>query len=185
MRNCRILLALAASTLMFAGCSSKEEPAKQVVASAETNLAQIREQGAEFAPEQLAVAEANLAAAKENLTWEKYQDVLDKAPELNQSVNSLKDAVVAKQTQMAAATHEWESLNEEVPKLVEAIEKQIANLPKSKRADATASLEEMKATWADATAAFNAGNPTEAADKGRTVQAKAKEVSQQLGMNPV
>jgi acyl-CoA reductase-like NAD-dependent aldehyde dehydrogenase len=86
---------------------------------------------------------------------------------------------------LAAATHEWESLNEEVPKLVQAIENQIPNLPKAEREAATASLEEVKAAWAEATAAFSAGNPTEAADRGRVVQSRAKEVSEQLGVSPV
>jgi PBP1b-binding outer membrane lipoprotein LpoB len=98
MRNPRVILALAASTLFLLACSSKEEPARQVVGAAEANLSAIRDQAAQYAPEQLQVAEANLAAARENITWEKYQDVLDKAPELNQSIVTLKDAVVAKQT---------------------------------------------------------------------------------------
>ena len=185
MRTLKILAALTASTLIFVGCASKEEPAKQLVAGAEANLAPVREDAAIYAPEQLTDAEAKLAAAKDNITWEKYQDVLDQAPALNASVVAVREAVVSKQTQLAAATHEWEKLNAEVPKMVEAIEQQISNLPKAKREAAKASLEEIKATWAEATAAFSAGDPTQAADKGRMVQAKAKEVSQQLGMSPV
>ena len=185
MRTWNILAAITASTLFFAGCANKEEPAKQVVAGAEATLAPVRDDASIFAPDQLKDAEAKLAAAKDNITWEKYQNVLDQAPALNASVLAVKEAVVSKQTQVAAATHEWEELNAQVPKMVEAIEKQISNLPKAKREAATASLEEMKATWAEATAAFSAGDPTLAADKGRTVQAKAKEVSAQLGMSPV
>jgi chromosome segregation ATPase len=185
MRTFNTLAAVTASTLIFVGCASKEEPAKQIVAGAETNLAQVRDDAAIYAPEQLKDAEAKLAAAKDNITWEKYDDVMHSAGELNASVVAVKEAVVSKQTQMAAATHEWETLNAEVPKMVAAIEQQIANLPKAKREAAKASLEELKATWAEATAAFSAGDPAQAADKGRMVQAKAKEVSQQLGMNPV
>jgi hypothetical protein len=43
----------------------------------------------------------------------------------------------------------------------------------------------MKATWQEAAAAFGAGKPMEAADKGRVVQVKAREVSEQLGISPV
>ena len=185
MRNLKILAAITASTLVFVGCANKEEPAKQIVAGAEANLAQVREDASIYAPEQLADAEGKLAAAKDNITWEKYQNVLDHAPELNASVVAVKEAVVSKQTQVAAATHEWEQLNAEVPKMVQAIEAQIANLPKAKRAEPAAELEAMKAMWAEATAAFTQGDPTQAADKGRTVQAKAKEVSEKLGMSPV
>jgi chromosome segregation ATPase len=180
-----IFLALAACTVVFAGCASKEEPARQIVAGAEANLAPLREDAAIYAPEQLQAAENNLAEARENLTWEKYQDVLDQASGLNQSVTVLKEAVVSKQTQLAAATHEWEALSEEVPKLVQAIESQVGGLPRSKRETAKAELETMKTMWSEATAAFAAGDPTLAADKGRMVQAKGKEVIEQLGMSPV
>jgi hypothetical protein len=179
-----IFLALAACTMVLAGCASKEEPAKQVVAGAEANLAPLREDASIYAPEQLQIAENNLAAAKENITWEKYQDVLDKAPELNQSVITLKETVVAKQTQLAAATHEWEALSEEVPRMVQSIENQVGSLPRAKRETAKAELENLKRMWSEATAAFAAGDPTQAADKGRMVQAKGKEVIEQLGMTP-
>ena len=82
MRTRNVLLAVTASTLFIAGCSSKEEPAKQIVAGAEATLAPIREDAAIYAPEQLKAAEDNLVKAKENITWEKYQAVLDQAPEL-------------------------------------------------------------------------------------------------------
>ena len=49
---------------------------------------------------------------------------------------------------------------------------------------AQASLETMKATWTEATAAFSSGNATEAADKARSVQDKVDEVKDQLAMNP-
>jgi hypothetical protein len=42
----------------------------------------------------------------------------------------------------------------------------------------------MKATWTEATAAAAAGDAQAAADKGRTVQAKAEELKTELGMNP-
>jgi hypothetical protein len=44
-------------------------------------------------------------------------------------------------------------------------------------------LESMKSTWAEATAAASAGHTTEAAEKGRTVLAKAEELKASLGMN--
>ncbi len=185
MRHANILLAIAASTLFIVGCSSKEEPAKQVVASAEAALAPLRDDAAAYAPEQLATAESNLSAAKDNITWEKYQNVLDKSSELNASIVAVKDTVISKKTQMAAATREWESLNSEVPKLVDAIEKQITNLPKAKREAVQGDVESLKTMWSEATAAFSAGDPSQAAEKGREAQAKAKEVSEKLGMSPV
>jgi len=188
-----VFMALGAGALLM-GCASKEEPANTAVESAEAALNEVRPDASKYAPDQLQVAEQHLAAIKSDLAAKKYHEVLAAVPNFKQETQSLEDAAVAKQTQMAAATHEWQALSEEVPKNIEAIEQRVANLksaklPKevSKESFETAksSLEEMKSTWAEANAAATAGNPTEAADKGRIVQQKAKEVSEQLGMSPV
>ena len=50
---------------------------------------------------------------------------------------------------------------------------------------AKATLESMKSLWAEASAAFDAGNAIVAADKARQVQAKGEKVIDQLGMSPV
>ena len=42
----------------------------------------------------------------------------------------------------------------------------------------------MKATWAEATAAFSAGDALAATDKARIVQTKAKELQTQLAHDP-
>ena len=116
------LVAIAATTILFTGCANNEEPARQALASAEASLAEVRVDAAKFAPEELQVAEARLAKAKENLAKEEYKDVLGDATQLTKETATLKEVVVSKQTQVAAATHEWEALSEEVPKMVKAIE---------------------------------------------------------------
>ena len=185
MRIPALILALGASALLAVGCARNEEPAKQAVDSAETALNQVRPEAAKVVPEQLQAADDKLAALKIGLAKEHYKEVLAEAKKFNAEVVTLHDTVVAKQTQLAAATHEWEDLNEEVPKMVQAIESQVGNLKGSKRDAAKAELDSMKSLWAEANAAFDAGDPTVAADKGRLVQAKAKQVTQQLGMSPV
>ena len=184
MRSYKVLAAVAASTWLFAGCSNQEIPAQQAVASVEQSLSVIRTDAAKFEPEQLAEAEANLANLKTSLDKKEYDAVLAAAPKANAQVVALTDAVVAKQTQVNAAAAEWEALSEEVPKMVQTIEDQVANLPRSKRDAAKLELETMKAMWTEAAAAFDAGDPMQAADKGRMVQAKGKELIQQFGMTP-
>lgn len=180
--------------MLLMGCASKEEPARIAVDSAEAALNEVRPDASKYAPEQLQATEDHLAAIKKDFAAKKYHEVIAAVPQFKQETQSLEDAAVAKQTQMAAAAHEWEALSEEVPKDIEALEQRVANLkgaklPKevSKESFETAksTLEEIKTTWAEATAAATAGNSTEAADKGRTVQQKAKAVSEQLGMSPV
>ena len=115
-------------------------------------------------------------------------------PQFNKEVATLREVLVGRQTQIIAATREWETLNVEVPKAVEEIQVRVDSLSSSpklpKEVDkhefeaAKASLETMKTDWAAATAAFSEGNATEAADKARGVQNKVDEVKGQLGMNP-
>ena len=98
-------------------------------------------------------------------------------PQFNKEVATLREVLVGRQTQIIAATREWETLNAEVPKAVEEIQVRVDSLASSpklpKEVDkhefeaAKASLETMKTDWAAATAAFSEGNATEAADKAR------------------
>ena len=185
MRTPALILALGASAILTVGCASKEEPATHVITSAETAINETRPEAEKYAPEQLQAADAALATAKQDYAKEEYQAVIDAAPKLNEQVMTMRDSVVATQTAMAAATHEWEELSEEVPKMVKAIEVRVDSLSGSRQQAAKVELETMKATWQEAAAAFSAGKPLEAADKARVVQVKAKEVSEQLGISPV
>jgi hypothetical protein len=194
MQITKALMGLAASTLLFTACMSQKEPASNAVAQADAALAESRDDAAKFAPTELQAADATLNKMKENLAQEKYKDVIASVPQFNKEVTTLRETLVGKQTQVIAATREWESLNAEVPKEVEAIQVRVDTLASSpklpKEVDkhefeaAKASLETMKSTWTEATAAFSSGNATEAADKAREVQGKVQEVKGQLAMNP-
>ena len=114
--------------------------------------------------------------------------MFDEVPQFNTQVEAIKTAATAN----AAATTEWATLNTEVPQSIEAIQARVdslkpAALPKDVTKEeletAKTELETMKATWAEATTAASAGNPVEATEKGRTVQAKANELKNTLGMN--
>ena len=194
MQFSKALVAVAATIILFTGCASNEEPARQALAAAEASLAEVRVDAAKFAPEELQIAEARLAKARESLAKEEYKDVLGDATQLTKETATLKEVVVSKQTQAAAATHEWEALSEEVPKMVKAIEFRVdtlsgSKLPKDVNKEtfeaAKAALQSMKSMWAEASAAYMAGNAVAAADKAREVQAKGEEVFDQLGISPV
>jgi hypothetical protein len=195
MRTSNALMGLAASVFLFTGCASDEEPARQALASAEASLAEIRVDAAKYAPEDLQSAEVRLAKAKANLEKEEYKDVLGDATQLSKDAAMLKEVVVSRQTQAVAATHEWESLSEQVPKMVQAIESRVDTLSGSKKLPqdvnkeafeaAKTTLASMKSLWAEASAAFDAGNAVVAADKARMAQAKGEEAIDQLAMSPV
>jgi hypothetical protein len=184
-------LAAAATALGIVGCASKQEPAENLVQSAESALAEIRADAAKYAPDQLQKAEASLATAKERLAKEQYKEVIEGGNALATEVNGLKEVVIAKQTQLAAATLEWERLKKEVPPLLTSIENQLVNLKgrklppevtKQSFDTAKTELETMKAAWTEATAAADAGDAAAAADKGRAVETKAHEIGPTLGM---
>ena len=189
-----VCIALATSALLAAGCASKEEPARQTVASAETAVNQLKPDAQKYAPDRLQAAATDLDAMKDQLAKQDYKSVLAGAPKMNEELKMLREVIVAKQTQIAAATNEWEQLEEEVPKMVNAIQDRVNTLSRGKLPrglqkatfeTAKASFEMVKSQWAEARAAAEAGNPTEAADKGRAAQAKAKEITEQLAIAPV
>jgi hypothetical protein len=185
---------MAATAILFTGCASQEQPARQALAAAESSLAEIRVDAAKFAPEELKSAEGRLARVKEDLAKKEYKDVLGGATQLTKETATLKEVVVSKQTQSVAATHEWEELSEEVPKMVRAIENRVdtlsgkrklpADVDKEAVESAKSALESMKSQWAEASAAFKSGNAIEAADKARMVQARGEKVIDLLGMSP-
>lgn len=194
MRISKSLLGIAATTVLITGCASQEEPARAAVTAAEASLSEVRVDASRYAPEELQAAEASLDKAKADLAKEDYKEVLAASTQISRQVATLKEVVVSRQTQVAAATNEWESLNAEVPKMVQAIQSRVDMLSKSRKLPAgidketfeaaKTALDTMKTSWAEASAAFTAGNATEAADKGRLVQANAADVLTQLGMSP-
>ena len=67
-----ICMALGVNALLAAGCTSKEEPARQAVILVETALNDLRPGAEKYAPDQLRTAESDLAALQKHLADEKY-----------------------------------------------------------------------------------------------------------------
>ena len=194
MKLTNVLMTLTASALLMTGCTSQKDPAENAVTQAEAAMTDLRVDAAKFAPEELKTTETTLAKMKDDLAKQDYKHVVAGVPQFNKEISTLKEVLVGRQTQIIAATREWETLNAEVPKAVEEIQVRVDSLASSpklpKEVDkhefetAKASLETMKNDWAAATAAFSEGNATEAADKARSVQGKVEETKEQLAMNP-
>lgn len=194
MKLTNVLTALTASAMLMTGCTSQKDPAENAIRQAEAAMTDLRVDAAKFAPDELKTTETTLAKMKDDLAKEDYKDVVAGVPQFNKEVATLREVLVGRQTQIIAATREWETLNAEVPKAVEEIQVRVDSLASSpklpKEVDkhefetAKASLETMKTDWAAATAAFSEGNATEAADKARSVQVKVEETKTQLAMNP-
>src|SRR3954468_1608573 len=183
MKVYQALLPLAAA-MMIAGCGSRST-AQNVVGQAENSLNELRGDASVAAPNELKAADATFAHMKQNFDQREYKVVIADVPQFNTQMNAVKTAIETKQNGDLAATQEWSTLNNEVPKAVEEIQAKVDSLKptalpkdvtKDELATAKADLETMKATWAEATAAASAGKTVDATAKGRTVQAKANEL---------
>jgi hypothetical protein len=179
------------AAVMIAGCGNRG-PAERVVAQVESIVAQTRDDGLAVVPAEFKVVESTAASMRQSLEAREYDEVMALLPTFNTQVVAMKDAYTSRQAVLAAATHEWSTLNQEVPKSVEAIQARVDSLKpaalakdvtREELATARTELEALKTTWAEATAAASSGNTLEATDKGRIVQAKAEELKNQLGMN--
>lgn len=193
MRIYQTFLPLVTGALLLTACSSDKDPANNAVTQADAALSPMRDDASKFAPDELKAADTTLAKMKDNLAKEDYKAVVADVPQFNTQVRTLQESVVQKQTLAAAAQNEWDTLNAEVPKAVEAIQIRVdglkgTRLPKEITKEnyeaAKTDLEALKATWAEATTAAAAGDPSTAAEKGRTAAAKVEEIKTELAMTP-
>lgn len=186
MKLYQALLPLVAA-LAVAGCQKGRTNAEAVVGQAENVISQVKDEATVVAPEELKAAEGTLAKMKQDLSQKEYQAVLDQVPQFNTQIESMKTAATVNQ----AAANEWTTLNTEVPKSIEEVQARVDSIKpnalpkdvtKEELATAKTELETVKTTWAEATAAADAGKPLEATDKARIVQAKVQELKNTLGM---
>ncbi len=189
-------LGLILAAFLLAACASQKGPAEKAVTDIEASLAPIRDDAARYASTELQQVEDGLAALKDNLGKQDYKAVVAAAPAVSAQLSALQQTVDAKraeaQAAMAAATEQWKTLSAEVPDMVSAIQSRVDILGKSRRLPKNVSkdafqaakdgLDFMKSTWAEATAAFGAGEPVDAVSKAQAVKDRGTEVLAQLGM---
>ena len=192
MKGYQSLLPLLAATALFAGCEYGKSDAQRIIGEANTSVEKVRPEAQLNAPEQLKPVDTTLADMKQKFGRGEYKEVKAELPQLNSQYAALVDAMNARQVQNEAIIEEWGSLNQEVPKAVEAVQARVDSLkpnalPKGVTRDelesAKKDLATAKATWDEATKAADAGNPAEARDKAKIVQAKMEELKNSLAMN--
>jgi hypothetical protein len=182
-----VLPALAAVAMLASGCAQQRGPANKALDSVENSLKDIRDDAAKYAPDGLKSVEAQLKNLKQSYDDKHYDNVLAGTPSLQKAVDSGKAQA---RSAAAAAKTEWEGLNAEVPKMVDAIQARVDELSKKKRLPfgvskdefegAKSGLESMKTMWADAKSEFNKGDAVEATSKAKTVKGMAQEVKEKL-----
>lgn len=193
MKFSTVFLSVCAATLLVTGCAKNQMPAKKAVDSIEDSLKDVRADAERYAPEGLKSVDAGIARLKADYDAKNYDDVIAGQPQLEKAVDSLKEAVATGRKHAAEAVKvaktEWESLNAEVPKMVETIDKRVAELDKKKHFKgvkqevidtAKSQFDSMKSVWAEANDAYKAGKPVAAADKGRTAKSMGDEIYEKL-----
>ena len=197
MNAIRNMFAILIAATLIGGCANQKEPATQAVETIAASLETVRADAAKYASDQLQQAEGSLATLQDSLGKDDYKAVLASAPALSTQVAALtqtvKDKKAAADAAMAAATQEWQALSVDVPQMVSALQSRVdilgqaKKLPKTLSADtfkaAQSGLDTLKSTWAEATAAFDAGDPVNAVSKAQAAKQKATEVMQSLGMS--
>jgi len=190
MKSYHAVLPLVAAMSLFAGCESRSS-AQFVLSQADAAVEKARPEAAINTPNEFKTVEATLAHMKQNFDQHEYKAVKEEVPQFNAQYKTLAAAMDAKEGENAATIQEWASLNNEVPKSVDAVQARVDSLKpnalpkevtKEELETAKQELEAAKATWAEATKAADAGNPAEARDKGKIVQAKLEELKTTLAM---
>jgi hypothetical protein len=184
-----ILFGVFALVAIAIGCASQKAPAEAAIASAETAFAAIQTEGVKYLPDQAKGISDAIAAAKDSVAKGDYQAALTAAQGLPAKITDLTNAVAAKKAELTAT---WGGLSTALPKVVEAIQSRIGILSKSKSLPAgldKAKFEQAKtgqagitAAWTEATAAFGAGNLTDAVARAESVKAQAASVMGLLNM---
>jgi hypothetical protein len=190
--------ALLLAGLMLAACGGQKEPAEKAVAEAEASIAALREDAAQFAPDQLKGLEDDLAQMKDNLAKQNYPAVLTLARELSRSIGAVNETVASQKANADVLaqqlTERWNTLSTELPEMVESVTARVTSLSKTKKfpegVDA-ASFENIKMAadtmakdWQAALGAFANNNMQEAVDMAQAAQDKGTEVMNALGMTP-
>jgi hypothetical protein len=193
--NLNTLFASFALLAILAACANQKEPAQQAIAAAETAVNSVAADASKYLPDRYAELTGALATIKGNFDKGDYKAVLAAAPSLMTEVKSVGDAAMAKKDEvMNALKGDWTTLASNIPSMVSAIQSRVDILSKAKKLPAKlsaqsldtakAGLESMKNMWAQAGAAFSAGNVESAVSTAKSVQAKGQEILGLLGMTP-
>jgi hypothetical protein len=176
------------------GCASQQDTAARVIAEAEQTLQALQQDAQRVVPEQYAAAEQAIAQLRTRMEQRDFASIVAALPAITNQLVALQELAAVKRAELAAAMEkaraDWGGLSIEVPASLDELQRRIDELaaagklpPGIDRAAlvaARARLEQLRATWAEALAAFAQGRLPEAADQARESQQGAAELAAQL-----
>ncbi len=185
-----VIIALACC-IGFIACSTSKAPAEAAIKAAEEAIDGVKSEASVYIPDQLKAVEDSLAAAKGSFQKGEYAQALTGAKDLAGKAKDLATAVASKKDEL---TKSWQDMSGGLPGMVEAIQKRVGILSKSRRLPAGVDKDKFEAaktdlasitqTWTEATNSFNGGNLMDAVTKATTVKEKAVEIMNAIGMQP-
>ena len=187
-----LMIVLFVSAVVLVGCSgdtANKGPAELAIKAAEEAINASKDEAMKYVPDEVKSLEDALAAAKEKMNKKEYKAALEDVKGIPDKAKGLVDAAKAKKEEL---TKSWGELNQGVPKMVEAAQKRVDILSKSKKLPANLTQEKFdevktgladaKEEWTKALESFKAGNLAEAATAANSVKEKAVAALEGLGM---
>lgn len=174
--------------LMIAGCgSAQKEATEAAVNAAQTAINSVQSEAAKYVPDQLAGANSALQSAKDALNKGDYAAALAAAKDAAGKARELAAAAAAKKAEWTQA---WASMSESMPKSLDAVKAKLdaysrrlpAGMDPDKLAAAKTQYEQLKQTWADASAAATKGNLGEAIKKSSGLKDLLDQLKEMLGI---
>jgi hypothetical protein len=183
------------AVFVLAACGNQMEPAQKALSEIESTLAASSADAVKYAPQKVEEVNGKLAELKAAFEKKDYKAVVMGAPALLADAKALATEAAAKKDEYVKLLGEqWTKLSAGLPQATAAIEARIAELKKTRKlpagvtkdavAAAGPALEQVKATWTEATAAFGEGKVEDAVMKAKSVQVKVDEILLSLGVKP-
>lgn len=176
----------------FVAVACGKGPAQAALTAADAAVSGAKADGEKYVPEQFKALSDAAAAAKSKFDSGDYKGALEGAQAVSTQAQAVVTAAAAKKTELMES---WKAMEGSLPDMVAGIQKKVMELATAKKLpagldkagveSAKTALEGATAAWAEAGAAFSAGDMMKAVAKGSEVKKTAEELMSKLGMTPV
>lgn len=185
-----LMVVLFVSAIVLAACGdAAKAPAEAAVKAAEEAINASKAEAMKYVPDQVKSLEDALAAAKEKIAKKEYKAALEDLKGIPDKAKGLLEAAKAKKEEL---TKNWADLSQGIPQMIEAAQKKVDTLSKSKKLPADITQEKFdevksgltaaKEEWTKALDSFKAGNLAEAVSAAGSVKEKATAALEGLGL---
>lgn len=176
--------------ILMGGCgATQREATEAAVNAAQTAINAATSTAEKFVPDQTKAAQDELQAAKDALAKGDYGTALKDAQDAAQKA---KDALAAASAKKEEWSNTWNSLSQSAAKTMSEVQakldayKKSGKLPKGVDAAqmdaAKAQFEQLKQSWADASAAYKNGNLADAMSKAASLKDGFQKLKELLGI---